>query len=45
MQDHDHSHGKGDDMHERCSTLENDSIGDLNIPRIAIRYDARGPGD
>jgi hypothetical protein len=45
MQDHNHRHAKRNDMHERSSTLENDSIGDLNVPRIAIRYDARGPGD
>lgn len=45
MQDHDYSHTKRQDMHERRCTLENDSIGNLNIPCIAIGYEACRSGN
>lgn len=32
-------------MHEGGSALEDDSIGDLNVSRIAVRDDARGTRD
>lgn len=45
MQDHDDCHAECQDMHERCSTFENDGICDFNVPRIAIGYQARGSRD
>jgi hypothetical protein len=40
VQDHDHCHAKRHDMHEGRGTLEDYGICHLNIPRIAVGYDA-----
>lgn len=42
VQDHDHRHSKGNDVDEGRSALENDGVGQLDIPRIAVGYDAGG---
>lgn len=44
MQNHDHRHTKRNDVHERGGALEYDRVRNLNVPRIAIGDDARGPG-
>lgn len=45
MQDHDHSHAQRQDMHERRGTLKDNCVRDLDIPRIAIGYEACRSGD
>lgn len=45
MQDHDHSHCKGNDMHKRGGTFEDDGIRNFNVSRITVRDDAGRPGN
>lgn len=45
MQDHDHSHAERQNMHEGRGALKDNGICDFNVPRIAIGYEARRPGD
>lgn len=42
VQDHDHRHSKGNDVNEGCSALKNDCVGQLDISRITVGYDAGG---
>ena len=42
VQNHNHGHPQRDDVEEAGSPFEDDCIGQLNVPRITIWYDARG---
>jgi hypothetical protein len=45
VQDHNHGHDKGGDVHEGGGALEDDGVGQLNIARIAVGFDAKRLGD
>jgi hypothetical protein len=44
VQDHNHRHDERDNMHKRRGALENDRVGQLDIPREAIRLNPERAG-
>lgn len=44
MQNHDHCHPERNYVHERGGTLKYDGIRNLDVSRIAVGDDSRGPG-
>lgn len=45
MDNHDHRHYQGQNMHEVVRGLEDERVGDLNGPRVAVCLDARAAVD
>ena len=43
--DHDGSHDESQNVHKVGTTLEDDGVGQLNVPRITVGLDASGPSD
>jgi len=45
VQNHDDGHDQGDDVHEGCGALENDRVGQFDVARIAVGFNAKGVED
>lgn len=43
VQDHDDSHNQGHDMHKRSSALKDYRVGQLDVARIAVRFNSVRP--